>query len=63
MWRDPIVEEVHRVRKQLLALAQGDLRKVINDAARRQKSSGHAILEASPRPPAGIPKKESAGKL
>ena len=62
MWSDPIVDEVHRIRKQLLANAKGDLRKVIDGAARRQKRSGRVVLEATPRTPAGALLKASGGK-
>ena len=62
MWNDPIVEEVHRIRKQLLARAKGNLRKAIDGAARRQKSGGRVVLAASPRSPAGSPPKRAKGK-
>ena len=51
MWVDPIVEEVHRTRKQLLARAKGDLRGVIDDALARQKKGGRKLLAATPRQP------------
>lgn len=57
MLNDPIVEEIHRFRKQLLAKAGGDLRKAINSAARRQKSGGRTVLAASPRVPQVVPAK------
>lgn len=63
MWNDPIIEEVHRIRKQLLARAKGNLRKAIDDAAQRQKSGGRVVLDASPRPPAGIPPKAPKGRI
>ena len=54
MWVDPIVEEVHRTRKQLLARAKGDISSVINDAMARQKKSGRKVLEATPRKPESV---------
>lgn len=63
MRNDPIVEEVHRARKQLLTQAKGDLRKVIDGAARRQKSEGRAVLVPAPRAPAVLPGKVSKLKL
>lgn len=51
MWNDPVVEEVHGAREQLLARAKGDLRKVIVSAARRQKAQGRVVIEAAPRTP------------
>ena len=54
MWVDPIVEEVHRTRKQLLARAKGDLSSIINDAMARQKKSGRKVLAAAPRRPESV---------
>ena len=51
MWVDPIVEEVHRTRKQLLARAKGDISSVIRDAMARQKKSGRKVLATAPRRP------------
>ena len=51
MWIDPVVEEVHRVRKQLLARAKGDLSSIIRDAMLRQKKGGRKVLAAAPRRP------------
>ncbi len=62
MLNDPIVEKVHRFRKQLLARANGDLRKVIDGAARRQKRSGRVVLEAAPRAPQIVPAKSTREK-
>ena len=57
MWIDPIVEEVHRTRKRLLARAKGDLSKIINDAMARQKKRGRKVLAAVPRrPESAVPK-------
>ncbi len=63
MWNDPIVEEVHRIRKQLLARAKGSLRKAIDGAVQRQKNGGRVVLKASPRPPAGRLPKAPGGKV
>lgn len=54
MWVDPIVEEVHRTRKQLLASAKGDIASVIKDAMARQKKGGRKVLAATPRQPESI---------
>ena len=62
MWNDPIIEEIHRVRKQLLARAKGSLRSAIDSAARRQKSSGRIVLAAAPRKPAKIPRTAAKSK-
>lgn len=62
MWKDPIVEEVHRARRQLLAQSNGDLRKAIAAAGRRQKSQGREVLVPAPRPPAVMAVKVSKQK-
>ena len=54
MWVDPIVEEVHRTRKQLLARAKGDISSIINDAMTRQKKGGRKVLAATPRRPESV---------
>lgn len=54
MWNDPVVEQVHAARRQLLTRAKGDLRKVIDAAARRQKAGDRVVLDAAPRAPASI---------
>ena len=54
MWVDPIVEEVHRTRKQLLARAKGDISSVIRDAMARQKKGGRKVLPATPRRPESV---------
>lgn len=51
MWVDPVVEEVHRARRQLLARAKGNLSSIINDAMARQKKGGRKVLAAAPRKP------------
>ena len=51
MWIDPVVDEVHRTRQQLLANAKGNLRSIIDDAMARQKKSGRKVLAAAPRRP------------
>lgn len=48
MWVDPVVEEVHRVRMQLLARAKGNLSGIIHDAMARQKKGGRKVLAAAP---------------
>lgn len=51
MWVDPIIEEVQRTRKQLLARAKGDISTIINDALARQKKGRRKVLAATPRQP------------
>lgn len=52
MKRDPIVEELHYVRDQMVARFRGDLRALCEDARRRQEASGRPKRRLPPRPPA-----------
>jgi hypothetical protein len=44
MAHDPIVEEVRAIREQLAARFNFDIRKIVEDAQRRQASSGSRIV-------------------
>ena len=51
---DPIVEEVHRIREQMLARWGGDLRALMIDAQRRTEEAGRAgrkLVSLPPRTP------------
>ena len=54
MLNNPIVDEVHRVREQLLARYNGDLRALIEDSRRRTEEAakmGRQVLPYSPPHP------------
>ena len=42
MYENPIVDEVHRIREELLAEYNGDLHALINDARRRTEEAARA---------------------
>ncbi len=44
MFHDPIVEEVRAIREQLAAQFNFDIRKIVEDAQRRQATSGSRIV-------------------
>jgi len=44
MFHDPIVEEVRAIREQLAARFNFDIRKIVEDAQRRQATSGSRIV-------------------
>jgi len=44
MSRDPIVDEVRRVREELAARYNFDLKAIIAAAKRRQRKSGHKVV-------------------
>ena len=44
MWKDPIVEDVRKVRNQQAAIFDFDLFAILEDARKKQKTSGHKIV-------------------
>ena len=50
---DPIVEEVHRVREDMLARFNGDLRALVADIQRREQDLGRQVEARPPRRPEG----------
>ncbi len=53
MTENPIVEEVHRIREQLLAEYGGDLKKYMDDVRRRTDEAaraGRRVVTLPPRP-------------
>ena len=51
MINDPIVEEVHRIREQLLAQYNGDIRALIEDSRLRTEAAARAGRHVLPLPP------------
>ena len=49
MFHDPIVEEVRAIREKLAAQFNFDLRKIVEDAQRRQAASKSKIVSFEPR--------------
>lgn len=45
---DPIVEEIHRTRREIAERFGGDLRAILDDARERQAKSGRAIWQPKP---------------
>jgi len=44
MWKDPIVQEVRRVREAHAAQFGYDIRAIVEDARKRQKTSKHRVV-------------------
>jgi hypothetical protein len=44
MTRDPIVEEVRRIREELAAKYDFDLKAICDAARKRQRKSGHKVV-------------------
>ena len=47
MWKDPIVEEVHRIRKKLSAKFNHNIDAICADAREREKESGRKLVDLS----------------
>lgn len=50
MWEDPIVEEVHRIREQLAAKFNFDIKAIFDDLRRRQVSLGGRLISPNNLP-------------
>jgi hypothetical protein len=55
MWDDPIVAEVHRIREQLAAKFDFDLKAIFADLRNRQSALGARLVPQKRRTPAGPP--------
>lgn len=52
MWRDPIVEEVRKVREEYARRFKFDLAAIVRDLQARQKASGTTVVDRSRKPAA-----------
>lgn len=46
MWTDPVVNEIHQIRQQLLADAGGDFHIFMEKIRSEQTKSGRAVIES-----------------
>jgi hypothetical protein len=60
MARDPIIEELHKVREAIAERFGNDLRAIFADAVRTQGSDGRRVVRLAPRPVLKKPGHESA---
>lgn len=51
MLKDPIVEEVRRIRDELAARFNYDIKAIVENARKEQKASGRKVVSFSPRKP------------
>jgi len=51
MWKDPIVEEVRRIREAHAARFNYDLEAICRDLRKREQESGHEVVSFPPRRP------------
>jgi hypothetical protein len=52
MWRDPIVEEIHRIRDEQAKKFGYDLHAICEDIRAKQATSGRTLVTRPPRKPA-----------
>ncbi len=52
MWRDPIVEEIHRVRDEHAKRFGYDMHAICEDIRKKQATSGRTVVTRPPRKPA-----------
>jgi len=53
MWKDPIVEEVRRIRQEHAERFNYDLRAIVDDLRKQQEQSGRKYVRFEPRRPSG----------
>jgi hypothetical protein len=49
MWKDPIVEEIHRIREELAAKFNYDMHAICEDLRRRQQDGAREVVTLPPR--------------
>ena len=50
MWKDPIVEEIRKLRDEYAAKFNYDLAAIFRDLQQKQKNSGREFVSLAPRP-------------
>ena len=51
MWRDEIVEEIHKIRREQAARFNYDIAAIVADAKKRQDEGGRKVVSFSARRP------------
>jgi hypothetical protein len=59
MWKDPIVEEVRRIRQEHAKRFNYDLRAIVDDLRKQQEQSGRKYVRFGPRPPSEAAKRKA----
>ena len=49
MWRDPIVEEIRKIREEHAARFNYDIDAIVADIRKRQEEGGHKVVSLPPR--------------
>lgn len=50
MWKDPVVEEVHQARRDIMAACGNDLDRLVRRLRRKQQASGRRVVRSVKRP-------------
>jgi hypothetical protein len=56
MWKDPIVEEIRRLREQYASQFNYDIDSLFRDIQKRQDKAGKKLVSFAPRIPFKIPR-------
>ncbi|MCK6555461.1 hypothetical protein L6Q96_12910 [Candidatus Binatia bacterium] len=59
MWKDPIVEEVRKIRQEHAERFNYDLRAIAADLRRQQEQSGRRYVRFEPRRPSATAKRKA----
>ena len=59
MWKDPIVEEVRKIRQQHAKRFNFDLRAIVDDLRKQQEQSGRKYVRFEPRRPLASTKRKA----
>lgn len=59
MWKDPIVEEVRKIRHQHAKRFNYDLRAIVDDLRKQQEQSGRKYVKFEPRRSSKVAKRKA----
>jgi hypothetical protein len=59
MWKDPVVEEVRKIRQQHAKRFNYDLRAIVDDLRKQQEQSGRKYVQFEPRRPSEATKRKA----
>jgi hypothetical protein len=59
MWKDPIVEEVRKIRQRHAERFNYDLRAIVDDLCEQQEQSGRKYVRFEPRRPSEATKRKA----
>ena len=60
MWKDPIVEEIHKISEDIAKRFNCDVHAICEDARRRQGQDGRRVVPGSPKLIKDVAGKDSA---